>query len=128
MMNTTVSRMSLPVPLVLAITLLTACGAKVPASAPVEDCPIVYVYAPGNYIVDIAGGAEVVLDPEAREFSLFCTPHEALASLKAELARGNLEAGDWRVYKMDGSMRDLAQMSESGYILSRMGQLTDWVE
>ena len=42
------------------------------APAPVDPCPLVYTYAPGNYIVDIASGAEVLLDPGVQEFDLFC--------------------------------------------------------
>ncbi|MDR3361620.1 MAG: SON protein [Desulfovibrio sp.] len=116
-------------PIFLALLLFAACSGKSPEPAPVADCPTVYVYAPGNYIIDIASGSEVVLDPEVRDFPLFCTPKEALAALKAELARGSLEEGDWRVYKMDGSMNELAQTSDSGgRMLGRMGQIIDWVE
>ena len=41
---------------------------------PVEPCPFVYIYAPGNYIVDIASGSQVILDPGVQEFDLFCSP------------------------------------------------------
>lgn len=71
--------MKLRVPLgIMLALLLTACGGKnAPEEPPAPQptpCPFVYVYAPGNYIIDIAGGAEVVLDPMAQDFSLFCAP------------------------------------------------------
>ena len=112
--------------------LLAACGGKkaVQTAAPVAaaPCPFVYVYAPGNYIIDIAGGSEVVLDPAAQEFELFCSPGEARAALDAAVAAGSLPAGDWRVYRLDGGLDDLALESAANrYTLKRMAQVVDWV-
>lgn len=95
-------------PGIMLALLLAACGGK---SAPVEQaapqpapCPFVYVYAPGNYIIDIAGGADVVLDPMAQDFPLFCAPTDARAALNAEIAAGRLPAGDWRIYRWKASL------------------------
>ena len=71
---------------------------------PVEPCPFVYVYAPGNYIVDIASGSQVILDPGVQEFDLFCSPGEARAAVNEAVRLGILTEGDWRIYRLDGSM------------------------
>lgn len=118
---------------IMLALLLAACGEKKAAQSDAfvpmaQPCPFVYVYAPGNYIIDIAGGSEVVLDPAAQEFELFCSPGEARAALDAAVAAGSLPAGDWRVYRLDGGLEDLAQKSAvNRYTLKRMAQVVDWV-
>ena len=117
---------------ILLALLLAACGGR---NAPEEQaapqpapCPSVYVYAPGNYIVDIAGGADVVLDPSAQDFPLFCAPDEAREALDNAVSAGGLPAGDWRIYRVEGQFDDLAQKSASGqYTLKRMAPIVDWV-
>lgn len=118
---------------ILLAATLAGCGGKKAAESPApmpvsEPCPFVYVYAPGNYIIDIAGGSEVVLDPAAQEFELFCSPGDARAALDSAVAAGSLPAGDWRVYRLDGGLDDLAQQSAARrYTLKRMAQIVDWV-
>ena len=125
--------MKLRVPLgIMLALLLTACGGKnAPEEPPAPQptpCPFVYVYAPGNYIIDIAGGAEVVLDPMAQDFSLFCAPADARAALNAEIAAGRLPEGDWRIYRVEGQFDDLAQKSgPNQHMLKRMAPIVDWV-
>ncbi|MBD5417888.1 MAG: SON protein [Desulfovibrio sp.] len=125
----------LAAPLALAFA-LAACGGGhqvLPLQAPVppEDCPALYVVAPGNYIVDLAGGAAVVLDPSVREFPLFCAPETAAKALAAEQDSGRLPAGDWRVYRLEGGFAELVQPAEAGgpspYALARRARLADWV-
>ena len=95
---------------------------------PVEPCPFVYVFAPGNYIVDIASGAQVVLDPGVQEFELFCTPAEARAAVNEALRQGILNEGDWRIYRVEGSMEEIGQrQSNNQHTLARMTQIVDWV-
>ena len=98
------------------------------APAPVDPCPLVYTYAPGNYIVDIASGAEVLLDPGVQEFDLFCTPAEARAAVNEALRQGILNEGDWRIYRVEGSMEEIGQrLGKSQHTLARMTQIMDWV-
>ena len=95
---------------------------------PVEPCPFVYIYAPGNYIVDIASGAEVLLDPGVQEFDLFCTPAEARAAVNEALRLGILNEGDWRIYRVEGSMEEIGQrLGKNKHTLARMTQIVDWV-
>lgn len=118
---------------VLLSLALIACTKAQPAQEtaqvpPVEPCPFVYAYAPGNYIVDIASGAEVVLDPGVQEFEVFCSPGEARAAINEGLRQGALPAGDWRIYRLEGSMEEIGQRQrDNQYTLIRMTQIVDWV-
>jgi len=112
---------------------LVACTKAQPAqdaapAAPVEPCPFVYTYAPGNYIVDIASGSEVILDPGVQEFDLFCSPGDARAAVNEALRLGILTEGDWRVYRVEGSMEEIGQrQGKNQHTLARMTQIVDWV-
>lgn len=115
---------------------LAACAgrAHLPLQAPVPpvDCAALYVVAPGNYIIDLAEGSAVLLDPGVREFPLFCGPDTAAQALAAGVAEGRLPAGDWRVYRLEGGFADLVQEAEPGgpspYALARKARLADWVD
>lgn len=111
----------------LCLTLACARGREDAPPPPLPDCPQVYVAAPGNYIVDIASGAEVVLDPAAEDFDLFCKPEEARAAVEEGMRSGALPEGDWRIYRLDGTLEDLAQWQGDRYTLGRMAQVVDWV-
>lgn len=116
----------------LALPLL-ACAKAGPAPEPeqefqAEPCPFVYVFAPGNYIVDIASGSQVVLDPGVQEFELFCSPGAARTAINEGMEKGALPEGDWRIYRLDGTLEDLAQKNpHQRYTLKRMAQVVDWV-
>ena len=115
-------------PLLLACLLAGCATGKSPsAPATAAPCETAYTFAPGNYIIDIASGAEVVLDPLMHDFPLFCTPEQAQNALELALANGNLPDGDWRIYRLGGDFEDLAAASGRGYMLKRMAPLADWV-
>ena len=96
--------------------------------ASVEPCPFVYTYAPGNYIVDIASGSEVILDPGVQEFDLFCSPGDARAAVNEAVRLGVLTEGDWRIYRVEGSMEEIGQrLRNNQHTLTRMTQIVDWV-
>lgn len=110
--------------------LLSACAREVPPppAAPMPECATAYVYAPGNFIVEIASGATVVLDPAIHDFPLFCTPGEARTALERALDEGRLPAGDWRIYLVEGDFRELAcRLEAGGFGLKRMAPIIDWV-
>lgn len=116
----------------LALPLLACVKAQpqldtLPAPA-AEPCPFVYVYAPGNYIIEIASGAEVILDPGVQDFDLFCSPGEARTAVNEAVRIGVLPDGDWRIFRLDGTMEDLGQRQHNNqYMLNRMAQVVDWV-
>lgn len=110
--------------------LLAACTARQQPSNTLfpENCEKAYTYAPGNYIIEIAGGSEVVLDPLMHDFRLFCTADQAHDYVLEEISRHRLPRGDWRVYVVGGNFRELAQPAgENTYVLKRMAPLVDWV-
>lgn len=116
---------------------IAGCGSgreALPLQAPVppEDCAHLYVVAPGNFIVDLASGAAVMLEPSVREFPLFCSPATAAAALEAAQAAGRIPQGDWRVYRLEGDFAELVQPAEPGgpspYDLARRARLADWVD
>lgn len=116
---------------------LAGCGGgrqHLPLQSPVppEECGRLYVVAPGNFIIDLAGGADVILDPAVHAFPLFCAPETAARARDEAVEAGRLPPGDWRVYHLDGTFADLAQPAEPGaaspYTLARRARLADWVE
>lgn len=117
----------------LLLLALFACGcAKSPAGKDMplpsaEQCPFVYVAAPGNYIIDIASGAEVIMDPSVQDFEVFCSPEAAREIVDAGVRSGDLPEGDWRIYRLDGAIDDLAQSQGGRFYLRRMAQVADWV-
>ena len=115
----------------LPLALLSACAAPQTETAqlpPPEECPFVYVAAPGNYIIDIASGAEVILDPGVQDFELFCDADMARSAVDRGVSSGDLPEGDWRIYRLDGQMEELGQALGGGrYALGRMAQIVDWV-
>ena len=100
-----------------SLLMLGGCATTGPSTAPLppdRDCQEVYTVAPGNYIIDIAGGSMVVLDPAVQDFPLFCSPEEARAGLKTAMDNGTLQ--------------EIGQQPEPGlYSLARMARLVDWV-
>lgn len=94
------------------------------------QCGALYVAAPGSYIIELAAGGRVVLDPSAHDFPVFCTPDEARAALDAQLDAGRLPPGDWRIYRLEGAPAGLTSGAGSGpgmWLLERQAALADWV-
>lgn len=88
-----------------------------------------YVILPGNYIIDVAAGSEVTLNPDIGEFVIFSSPDTAQKALRAELATGRLAPGDWRVYSLAGDFASLARPCGSGrHCLAVPAIVADWVE
>lgn len=109
----------------------TAQGGKSPAlQGDVSQCEDVYVYAPAVYVIPIASGQMVALDPLANDFPIFCTPAAAQAALAQEIAAKKLPGAldEWKVYRVYGSWEDLSTpRSAGGYLLSKPAELIDWV-
>ena len=70
----------------------------------------------------------MLLDPGVQEFDLFCTPAEARAAVNEALRLGILNEGDWRIYRVEGSMEEIGQrLGKNKHTLARMTQIVDWV-
>ena len=119
--------------LALSFTLMACAPSHAPTPEAVrpQNCATLYVLAPGNFIIDVASGAKVLLDPSVQEFPLFCSPEAAVAALKPMLASGRLAPGDWRIFSLEGDFTDLVQPAEPGgpspYALAKKARLADWV-
>ncbi len=97
------------------------------------QCANLYVIAPGNFIIDLASGATVLLDPAKHEFELFCSPEAARASLRSQIENGQLPNADWRIYTLNGSSAELAEPAlastrqSARLYLARKAALRDWI-
>ncbi len=109
--------------LLLLLIWTGGCASRQPQEEPKEDCAGAFVILPGNFIIDLAAGATVLVDPSVQDFALFCTPaqaQEALAHVQPP--------GDWRVYELAGDPAELAKPQANGpYLLSRPAQVKDWL-
>lgn len=116
--------------ILFSTALLISCTSKIqeqPLILP-KDCNTAYIYAPANYIIEVASGSEVILDPSANEFPLFCSPEDARKAVNNEISNNKLPKGDWRIYQLEGNFEDLAQSTEQNkFILRRMANITDWI-
>ena len=92
-------------------------------------CVSAWTYAPGNFVLDVAEGADVFLMPDVQDFPLFCTPAKAREGLNSRIAKKELpEAnGGWAIFRVEGEFHDIAKPVGLGnYILSRQSRLVDW--
>lgn len=107
----------------LLMALTCACAAK---QAPQEMPARLYVILPDNYVIDLAAGSNVVIDPAAQEFALFATPAQAASALAA--AAPGL-SGSWGIFEIGGDPADVARPQSSGeYELIKPVQVREWVE
>lgn len=96
-----------------------------------EDAPCLeaWTYAPGNFVLDVAEGADVVLVPEVQDFPLFCSATQAREALRKGIAQGELPDADggWAIYRVEGVFHDIARaVGYDNYVLKREARLTDW--
>lgn len=103
-----------------ALALMCACAGKTGQPEPANE---LFVILPGNFIVDLAADSEVWLDPGVQEFALFPTKAEALSALKKAAL-----PGEWRVYRMAGTVEEIAAPRGSGYALAHPARVADWVD
>lgn len=97
-------------------------------SGPSEACETVYVYAPGNFLVDLAAGARVSLDPSVRQFPIFCSAKAARTAVNAAVQRKELPAGDWQIYSLNGGYQDLGTaIAPTTYVLAKPADMAEWI-
>lgn len=109
--------------IVLFLLSLAACAAKAP-DPPSEPKPA-YVILPANFVIDLAAGATVRLNPAVREFILYPSAEDARAPL-AEL--NDAFPDGWKIYILEEDFETAAQPRESGYRLNSPARVADWVE
>ena len=116
-------------PLLLALLALCACAGRQEENPQqiAPACVQAWTFAPGNYVMDVAGEADVTLMPEVQAFPLFCTPKDAREALNAHIASGQLPEGDWAIFRVEGVFHAIAKpVGYGNYILNRPARLIDW--
>lgn len=117
--------------LVLFLVLSAAC-AKVPdtpSPEPVQslpDCHEAWVYAPGNYILELEAQSTVTLNPKHWDFPLFCSAQEAGQALHEEIANQRLPQGHWALFRLEGDFHELASYEHEKILLQKKARLVDW--
>ncbi len=118
----------------LLLTLLLSSGCAREAQVaqknipgPSVPCDILYTYAPGFLVVDLAAGSEIFLDPAVREFPVFCSAKEAHASLVARVSQGLLPRGDWQIFRLKGGYTELGTARGPNiYVLRTQARIAEW--
>ncbi len=91
------------------------------------DCTEAYTFAPANFIIDIASGQPVVLDPLVGDFPVYCHAEGAQRGLQIALEDKMIPEGDWKIYRFAGHWSELASEVKPGfYLLKTRGRLIDW--
>lgn len=96
-----------------------------------RSCPSPLVVLPDNYVVELAAGSIVELNPARQQFALFCTVEEAREALQADIAAQRIdgEEGRWRIYSLNGTYEQLARPCGNGQAcLGQPATVLEWVD
>ncbi len=94
-----------------------------------EDCTEAYTFAPASFIIDIASGQPVVLDPLVGDFPVYCQVAGAQRGLQIALEDKMIPEGDWKIYRFAGEWQNLASEVKPGFfLLKTRARLIDWVQ
>ena len=119
--------------LMLCMVALGGCvgGSSTSGGSPARDmsaCTEAYTYAPAAYVIYIVSGDAVILDPLANDFPLYCDVESATTGMRAALASGAINPGDWKIFRVYGEWADIASETENGvFLLNKAAPLVDWV-
>lgn len=110
--------------LALCLIFLFSCSAKKEAAEPASQSA--WVILPGNFIIDVAAGSRVVLNPQRQDFLVFDSTQKARKALDGVDAG---QAEEWRIYRLDGTFAELARPCGNGqHCLSVPARVTDWIK
>lgn len=118
----------------LLLLFISACshgGGESSSALPVRTaCPSPLVVLPDNYMIELAAGSIVELNPARQQFALFCTVEEARAALNADLVAGKIQGeGRWRIFSLNGDYEDLARPCGEGQAcLAVPATVLEWVD
>lgn len=115
---------------------LTACASKEKDSGILTEkdvltgCDNPYVVLPGNYIIDLAAGSEVILNPDIHNFALFCDATEARQTLQNDLETGRVrKENDWRVYRLEGNTAKIGRnCGNNQTCLNEPAKIIEWLD
>lgn len=97
---------------------------------PGSECPKLYVLLPENYIIDLAAGSRVSLNPAFHEFIVFCSPEEAMRMREKGIRQGLLQSNQrWVVYELEGNPAELASWRHGTTLcLKNSALVQDWIK
>lgn len=111
---------------VLLCLFLCACGKSAQTVRLASDQAGAYVILPANFIIDVAAGAKVRLNPARQEFILYPDPEQARKAL-VMMEEGEI-GENWRVYLLEGEFNDLARKCGVNYCLDQSCLVADWLQ
>ena len=85
-----------------------------------------WVYAPDHFVLELAAGASIQLDPKVEDFPLFCTAPLARQGLIRDIETKQLPSEGWALFKLSGAFSDLARQTETGFLLKRTAVMETW--
>ncbi|MBO4369562.1 MAG: hypothetical protein J5803_05640 [Desulfovibrio sp.] len=91
-----------------------------------ENCHEAWIYAPSHYILEMAEGNTVRLDPLYHDFPLFCSAQDAAQHLRSDIANNMIPDGSWALYKIQGTMEELAKRKDGILLLKLKAKLETW--
>lgn len=94
------------------------------------SCENPFVVLPGNYIIDLAAGSEVILNPDIHNFALFCDASEARQILDNDLREGRIpKNSDWKIYRLQGNMNEISrQCGKNQLCLDKSAKILEWLD
>ena len=121
--------------ILFAASLLAACAPAVKESGIATEkdvlpaCANPYVVLPGNYMIDLAAGSEVILNPDIHNFALFCEAAEAKSALENDLDLGRVRRdSDWKIYRLEGDMGQISRKCGADqYCLDQPAKIIEWL-
>lgn len=116
--------------LALSLLFFVACARQQPAQFPPEGCAQAYTILPGNFVIDLAAGSEVMLNASAQEFVLYCNEKDARQALQLAKKQGQIsDESDWRIYLLAEPMEQIGKLChEEDLCLAGHATVTDWLE
>lgn len=84
----------------------------------------IYVILPGNFIIDLASGSRVELNPAFHTFIVFRTASEARKELEDNFKDGS----GWRIYELDGRYNEITSTCGDRRCLAESAEIIRWVD
>ena len=109
--------------ILLVCLALQACAATQEITRSQVDDGI-YVILPGNFIIDLASGSRVELNPAFHTFIVFRTAAEA----RKELEDNFKDGFGWKIYELEGKYNEITSLCGDRHCLAESAKIIRWVD